>query len=224
MQRVRLRSEQRLTHSGRNNMKEAHTSTRDDVQEFMTRELSAVKYAVENVDPNVEEVVKVIEQCQGRVIFSGVGKTGHIGAKLAATFASLGTPAFFVHATEAMHGDMGMIKREDVVILISNSGETKESLAPIPSIRRIGATIVSISRSSNSSLAKLSDIAIVLPVTDEADDLGLAPTSSSTEALVLGDAIALTIARQEGFTRRDFAGFHPGGALGKQLLNGETAV
>lgn len=193
-----------------------------DVKEFMNRELVAVKFAVDHVDPNVERVVKLIEDCQGRVIFSGVGKTGHIGEKLAATFASLGTPSFFVHAVEAMHGDMGMITKDDVVVLISNSGETKETLAPLPGIRRIGAKVISISRSADSSLAQASDIALTLPVTGEADDLGLAPSNSSTEALVLGDAIGLTLARRRGFTRDDFAGFHPGGALGKALLGGEV--
>ena len=193
-----------------------------DVKEFMNRELDAVQYAIDHLDPNVEEAIAVIEQCKGRIIFSGVGKTGHIGEKLAATFASLGTPSFFVHAVEAMHGDMGMITKNDVVILISNSGETKETLAPLPGIRRIGATGISISRSAESSLAKASDIALILPVTGEADDLGLAPSNSSTEALVLGDAIGLTLARRRGFTRDDFAGFHPGGALGRALLGGEV--
>lgn len=193
-------------------------TTVQDVEEFMNREVDAVKYALSHIDPNVEQVVQVIKECRGRVIFSGVGKTGHIGKKLAATFASLGTPAFFVHAVEAMHGDLGMITEEDIVVFISNSGETRETLAPIPAIRSIGALIVSISCSPSTSLAKASDIALTLPVNGEADDLGLAPSNSSTEVLVLGDAIALTIARQRGFTRQDFAKYHPGGALGKQLL------
>lgn len=193
----------------------------DDVKEFMEREASAVQFATENLDPKIIEFIDAIKKLKGRVIFSGVGKTGHIGQKLAATYASVGIPSFFVHAVEAMHGDSGMITAKDLVVLISNSGETKETLAPIPAIRRIGAIIVSISRSPDSSLARASDIAITLPVNGEADDLGLAPSNSSTEALVLGDAIGLAIARERGFSKDDFAGFHPGGALGKALLGGD---
>lgn len=195
-----------------------------DVTEFMKRERDAIQLAIDSVDPAVSKVINRIidaKAVNGRVIFSGVGKTGHIGSKLAATFASLGTPSFFVHSVEAMHGDMGMITKDDVVILISNSGETKETIAVLPSIRSIGATIVSITRSADSTLAKGSDLPIVLPVNGEADDLGLAPSNSSTEVLVLGDAIGLTLARVAGFSKKDFAKFHPGGALGRALLGGE---
>ena len=154
----------------------------------------------------------------GRLVFMGVGKTGHIGVKLAATFASLGTPAIFVHATEAMHGDMGMITSEDLVILISNSGETKETLAPLPSLKRIGAATVAFTGQDDSHLAQACESVLTIPVTHEADDLGLAPTSSSTAALMVGDALACTISRLNGFTASDFALYHPGGALGQKLL------
>ena len=136
----------------------------------------------------------------------------------AATFASLGTPAIFVHATEAMHGDMGMITSEDLVILISNSGETKETLAPLPSLKRIGAATVAFTGQDDSHLAQACESVLTIPVTHEADDLGLAPTSSSTAALMVGDALACTISRLKGFTASDFALYHPGGALGQKLL------
>ena len=139
-------------------------------------------------------------------------------SKLAATFASLGTPAIFVHATEAMHGDMGMITSEDLVILISNSGETKETLAPLPSLKRIGAATVAFTGQDDSHLAQACESVLTIPVTHEADDLGLAPTSSSTAALMVGDALACTISRLKGFTASDFALYHPGGALGQKLL------
>ena len=163
-------------------------------------------------------VIDKIMHLTGRLVFMGVGKTGHIGVKLAATFASLGTPAIFVHATEAMHGDMGMITSEDLVILISNSGETKETLAPLPSLKRIGAATFAFTGQDDSHLAQACESVLTIPVTHEADDLGLAPTSSSTAALMVGDAIACTISRLKGFTASDFALYHPGGALGQKLL------
>lgn len=193
----------------------------DDIREFMSRELGAIQYATDNVDQSINEVIEKILDCQGKVIFTGVGKSGHIAEKLAATFASTGTPSFFVHSTEGLHGDLGMIEADDLVIAISNSGETKEVLNLVPSLKRIGCILVSISRAADSTLAERSDIAIVLPVHGEADDIGLAPTNSSTEVLVLGDAIGMTLARARNFQPENFAVFHPGGALGKKLLGGE---
>lgn len=185
----------------------------------MQREIAAMQLIESQInDVQYCSVIDKIMHLTGRLVFMGVGKTGHIGVKLAATFASLGTPAIFVHATEAMHGDMGMITSEDLVILISNSGETKETLAPLPSLKRIGAATVAFTGQDDSHLAQACESVLTIPVTHEADDLGLAPTSSSTAALMVGDAIACTISRLKGFTASDFALYHPGGALGQKLL------
>lgn len=176
---------------------------------------------IENDQSDYLRAIEVLRNCRGHVIFMGVGKTGHIGKKLAATFASLGTPSFFVHATELMHGDLGMITKDDVVIAISNSGETKESITPLPFIKRIGAKTIAITGNKSSSLAKKCDYNILVHVDHEADQLNLAPTSSSTAALVVGDAIACVLSQEKNFKEIDFAGFHPGGALGQKLLKNE---
>ncbi|MFK5203852.1 SIS domain-containing protein [Lacticaseibacillus rhamnosus] len=191
----------------------------DLVHTYMQREIAAMQLIESQInDVQYCSVIDKIMHLTGRLVFMGVGKTGHIGVKLAATFASLGTPAIFVHATEAMHGDMGMITSEDLVILISNSGETKETLAPLPSLKRIGAATVAFTGQDDSHLAQACESVLTIPVTHEADDLGLAPTSSSTAALMVGDALACTISRLKGFTVSDFALYHPGGALGQKLL------
>lgn len=191
----------------------------DLVHIYMQREIAAMQLIESQInDVQYCSVIDKIMHLTGRLVFMGVGKTGHIGVKLAATFASLGTPAIFVHATEAMHGDMGMITSEDLVILISNSGETKETLAPLPSLKRIGAATVAFTGQDDSHLAQACESVLTIPVTHEADDLGLAPTSSSTAALMVGDALACTISRLKGFTASDFALYHPGGALGQKLL------
>lgn len=188
----------------------------------MQREIAAMQHIDDTVDDAqynaLIQAIQGLKATKGHLIFMGVGKTGHIGEKLAATFASLGTPSFFVHATESMHGDMGMVTKDDLVILISNSGETKETNAPLPPLHRIGAKTVAFTKNPESSLAKGCDMVLTIPVAGEADDLGLAPTNSSTAALMVGDAIACTVSRQAGFTATDFAGFHPGGALGQKLL------
>lgn len=189
------------------------------MKEVMEEEIKAIKNVCENLDESYPKAVELIHNCEGKVVFTGVGKSGHIGEKLAATFASTGTPAFFVHSTEALHGDLGMIEEKDVVIAISNSGETKEVLSIISSIKYIGSKIISITGNNNSSLAKESDIALEAKVDHEADPLNLAPTSSSTVALVLGDALAITLSQLKEFKKENFAVFHPGGSLGKRLFN-----
>ncbi|MEY8252801.1 MAG: KpsF/GutQ family sugar-phosphate isomerase, partial [Colwellia sp.] len=156
--------------------------------------------------------------CKGRVIVIGMGKSGHIGGKIAATLASTGTPAFFVHPGEASHGDLGMITSNDVVLTISNSGETSEVLAIIPVIKRIGAKLISMTGNTDSTLAKLADTHICIKVSAEACPLGLAPTSSTTATLVMGDALAVALLNARDFTADDFALSHPGGSLGKRLL------
>ncbi len=157
-------------------------------------------------------------RCRGRVVVSGIGKSGHIARKLAATLASTGTPAFFVHPAEAGHGDLGMITPEDIVIMISNSGETDELALLVPPLKRQGATLIAITGNEQSSLAQAADIHLDAAVDTEACPLGLAPTASTTAALALGDALALALLDARGFSADDFARAHPGGSLGRRLL------
>ena len=170
------------------------------------------------LDENFNQACQLMYQCHGRIIVVGMGKSGHIGNKIAATLASTGTPAFFVHPGEASHGDLGMITRDDVVMLISNSGETSEVLNIIPVIKRIGAKMIAMSGNPASSMAKWADAHVCIKVSQEACPLGLAPTASTTAALAMGDAMAVALLETRGFTADDFALSHPGGSLGKRLL------
>jgi len=181
-------------------------------------EQQAIHDLLQYIDDNFEHACQLMYHCQGRVIVIGMGKSGHIGGKIAATLASTGTPAFFVHPGEASHGDLGMITSDDVVLTISNSGETGEVLAIIPVIKRIGAKLISMTGNTGSTLAKLADTHVCIKVAHEACPLGLAPTSSTTATLVMGDALAVALLNARGFTADDFALSHPGGSLGKQLL------
>lgn len=181
-------------------------------------EQQAIHELLQYIDDNFERACQLMYHCQGRVIVIGMGKSGHIGGKIAATLASTGTPAFFVHPGEASHGDLGMITSDDVVLTISNSGETGEVLAIIPVIKRIGAKLISMTGNTESTLAKLADTHVCIKVEHEACPLGLAPTSSTTATLVMGDALAVALLNARGFTANDFALSHPGGSLGKQLL------
>ncbi len=180
-----------------------------------SRELESL---ANRLDQLFVDAVRLILQCRGRVVVSGMGKSGHIGRKIASTFASTGTPAFFVHPGEASHGDLGMITGEDLVIALSNSGESEELLAILPVIKRLGATVISITGNPGSTLARESDIHLDAHVSQEACPLGLAPTASSTAMLALGDALAVTVLDQRGFSAEDFARSHPGGSLGRRLL------
>lgn len=172
----------------------------------------------QRLDSSFPQAVDLILQCRGRVVVSGMGKSGHIGRKIASTLASTGTPAFFMHPGEASHGDLGMITAQDVVLALSNSGESDELLAIIPLLKRLGAKLVSMTGNPKSTLAKEADIHLDASVTHEACPLGLAPTASTTAALALGDALALALLDARGFSEEDFARAHPGGALGRQLL------
>ncbi|MBL4908669.1 MAG: KpsF/GutQ family sugar-phosphate isomerase [Alteromonadaceae bacterium] len=187
-------------------------------KQVITIEQQAIQELQQFIDDNFARACQLMFNCTGRVIVIGMGKSGHIGGKIAATLASTGTPAFFVHPGEASHGDLGMITADDVVLSISNSGETTEVLAIVPVIRRIGAKLIAMSSNIHSTLAKLSDEHICIQVSQEACPLGLAPTSSTTAALVMGDALAVALLSAKGFTADDFALSHPGGSLGKRLL------
>ena len=162
--------------------------------------------------------VALLRDCRGRVVVTGIGKSGHVAKKLAATLASTGTPAFFVHAAEASHGDLGMITPDDVVVMVSSSGETDELVSLAPHVKRQGASIVAITGNVRSSLAQAADLHLDAAVDAEACPLGLAPTASTTAALALGDALALALLDARGFSADDFARSHPGGALGRRLL------
>ncbi|MXP50231.1 arabinose-5-phosphate isomerase KdsD [Pantoea sp. Eser] len=159
-----------------------------------------------------------IYACQGKVVVMGMGKSGHIGKKMAATFASTGTPAFFVHPAEASHGDLGMVSKNDVVIAISNSGESNEILALIPVLKRQNITLICMTGRPESAMARAADVHLCVSVPQEACPLGLAPTSTTTATLVMGDALAVSLLEARGFTAEDFALSHPGGALGRKLL------
>jgi len=181
-------------------------------------EADAVVSLVDKLDGQFEEAVRLIENSKGRVVLTGMGKSGHIARKVAATMASTGTPAFFLHPAEGIHGDLGMVTAEDVVIAYSNSGETAEVLNILPSLKRIGAKLIAVVGKTNSTLAKNADAVLDAGVKREADSLGLAPTSSTTAALALGDALAVCLMERHHFTADNFAIFHPGGSLGKKLL------
>jgi len=170
------------------------------------------------IDDDFNNACELMFSCSGRVIVIGMGKSGHIGGKIAATLASTGTPSFFVHPGEASHGDLGMITNDDVVLAISNSGETGEVVQIMPVIKRIGAKLIALTGNDKSTLAKLSDVHVNVGASQEACPLGLAPTSSTTATLVMGDAMAVALLNARDFTAEDFALSHPGGSLGKRLL------
>ncbi|MGZ8190487.1 MAG: KpsF/GutQ family sugar-phosphate isomerase [Methylococcaceae bacterium] len=181
-------------------------------------ETQAISALGEQINDNFVAACKLMFNCTGRVIVTGMGKSGHIAGKIAATLASTGTPAFFVHSGEASHGDLGMITRQDVVLALSNSGETEELLKILPIIKRLGVPLIAMTGNPASTMAVFATTHINVGVEQEACPLGLAPTSSSTAALVMGDALAVSLLEARGFTRDDFALSHPGGSLGKRLL------
>jgi len=181
-------------------------------------EALAVQKLADNLSEEFEHVVEAILNCQGKLIISGMGKSGIIGKKIAATMASTGTPSFFLHPGEAYHGDLGMIEKEDMVLLLSNSGETDEVLKLIPFLKSQGNTTIAMSGNITSTLAKNSTFHLNVAVEKEACPLQLAPTSSTTATLVMGDALAVTLMKLRGFKESDFAQFHPGGSLGRRLL------
>ena len=184
----------------------------------LRREAQALVFLAQTIDDTFLKAVQLLLHCQGRVVVSGVGKSGHIGCKVAATFASTGTPSFFVHAGEAAHGDLGMITRNDVVLAISNSGTTAELLTIVPTIKREGAKLIAMTSAPDSALARYADIHLDVGVRQEACPLGLAPTTSTTATLALADALAVACLQAKGFSADDFARSHPGGALGRRLL------
>lgn len=190
----------------------------DSARDVLNIEAQAITQQLKHLDTNFEKACQFVLDCDGRVIVTGMGKSGHIANKIAATLASTGTPAFFVHPGEASHGDLGMITPKDLVLAISNSGETGEVLSILPIIKRMGVRLIGLASVPNSTLAQLSDVYVNVPVQQEACPMNLAPTASTTATLAIGDALAIAVLNARDFDERDFARSHPGGALGRRLL------
>jgi arabinose-5-phosphate isomerase len=189
----------------------------DEGRRVIEHEARALAALAEQLGPEFEQAAELIVRCGGRVIVTGVGKSGIVGRKIAASLASLGTPAYFVHPTEAVHGDLGMIMDDDIVVALSYSGETGELVHVLPLMRRRGAGVIAITARPGSTLARLADVHLDIGVREEADRRGLAPTSSAIATMAMGDALALAIAEERGLTPEQFGERHPGGSLGKQL-------
>ena len=184
----------------------------------LNTEAEAISTLAGRLDQNFHDACEMILNCRGRIVVTGMGKSGHIGNKIAATLASTGTPAFFMHSGEASHGDLGMITEQDLVIALSNSGETSEITLLLPLLKRLGIPLIALTGKPSSTLAKSADIHLDISVSREACPLGLAPTSSTTASLAMGDALAIAVLQARGFTEEDFALSHPGGNLGRKLL------
>src|SRR5688572_7076395 len=198
--------------------KVVHADALTIAREVLEIEAKAISDLIAKIDESFGRAVRIVLERRGRVVVSGIGKSGHVARKLASTLASTGTPAFFVHPAEASHGDLGMIMREDVFIALSNSGESGELLAIVPLLKRQGAKLIAMTGNADSTLAREADVHLYAGAEKEACPLNLAPTASTTVALALGDALAVALMHAKGFTRDEFALSHPGGALGRKLL------
>lgn len=197
---------------------------RDTARRVLEIESAAILALRDRLDESFDRAVELLFACSGRVVVTGMGKSGIIGEKLSATFASTGTPSLFLHPAEAIHGDLGRIVKGDAVLAISHSGETDEILALVPSIKRLGAPLLSLTGNPASNLAQTADVHLDVSIAREACPLGLAPTASTTAALAMGDALAMALVERRGFTVEDFAVLHPGGRLGRKLLRVEDAM
>lgn len=184
----------------------------------LTIEAKAIEEIIGRIDKGFADAVTILHDCKGRVVVSGMGKSGLIGKKITATFASTGTPSFFLHPAEGIHGDIGMVMRNDVILVISNSGETGEIIALLPTFKRMNLKVICLTGRPHSTLAKNSDVALDVSVKEEACPMNLVPTASTTVALAMGDALAVALLEKRGFKEEDFALFHPGGTLGRRLL------
>jgi arabinose-5-phosphate isomerase len=196
----------------------------DLARRVLQTEAAAILSLVDRVDAAFERAVELLFECRGRVVVTGMGKSGIICRKIAATLSSTGTPAFFLHPAEAIHGDLGAIRDDDVVIAMSHSGETEELVRLLESIRRRGARLIAITGDSRSTLARASDVTLDCGIAAEACPMNLAPTASTTAALAFGDALAMTLSVRKGFREEDFASLHPGGKLGRRLMRVEHAM
>lgn len=187
-------------------------------REVLRIEAEAVSSLIKRVDKNFEKAVRMMLVCKGKIVVTGMGKPGFIGAKISATLSSTGTPSLYLHPADAIHGDVGRVSRDDVVVAISNSGETEEIIRLLPTIKKIGAKVIAMVGNPRSTLARYSDVIVDVAVKKEACPLNLAPTASTTAMLAMGDALAIALLEQRGFKEEDFAFYHPGGSLGKRLL------
>ncbi|MCL5022969.1 MAG: KpsF/GutQ family sugar-phosphate isomerase, partial [Nitrospirae bacterium] len=190
----------------------------DAAKKVLKTEAEAVLALTEKLDSNFEKGIEIIFRSKGRVVVTGMGKSGLVGKKIAATLASTGTPAFFLHPAEAIHGDLGMVTSEDVVVAISNSGETDELVGLIPFLKRFNVGLISLTGNTGSTLSRVADVNLDVSVREEACPLGIVPTASTTAAMAMGDAIAVALLIKRGYKEEDFAFFHPGGSLGKRLF------
>jgi len=190
----------------------------EEARRVLRIEAQSILDLIERIDDDFSRAVEILYHCKGRVVLMGMGKSGLVGRKIASTFASTGTPSFFLHPAEGLNGDFGMLAKEDVVIGISNSGETRELLEVLPLIKRYGNQLIALTGNRRSTLARAGDISLDIQVKEEACPLGLAPTASTTATLAIGDALAVALMMKRGFKKEDFALLHPGGALGKRLL------
>lgn len=208
----------KLTQTVRTSKAEKGQSSLAEGRRVLEIEARAVEALIERLDERFVKAVDVLVRCKGKVVVSGMGKSGLIGQKIAATLASTGTSSFFLHPAEGVHGDLGMLARRDVLVTISNSGETQELLQLLPFVKRLGIPVISFTGRTNSTLAKNSDVVLDVSIAEEACPMGLAPTASTTATLALGDALAVALLQKREFKEEDFARFHPGGTLGRRLL------
>lgn len=199
-------------------------STLDIARRVLQTEADAIRALTDRLNGDFEKAIDLLLSCRGRVIVTGMGKSGIICRKIAATLSSTGTSAFFLHPAEAIHGDLGMVRDDDVVIALSHSGETEELVRLLEAIRRIGARLIALTGSPSSTLARAADVALDCGIAEEACPMNLVPTASTTAALAMGDALAMTLLERKGFKEEEFARLHPGGKLGKRLLRVETAM
>lgn len=190
----------------------------DIAKKVLKIEAEAVSALTEKLNSNFEKAVEIIFNSKGRVVVTGMGKSGLVGKKIAATLASTGTPAFFLHPAEASHGDLGMVTSDDVIVAISNSGETEELVGLIPFLKRFNVSLISMTGNPDSTISKAADVALDISVKEEACPMGIVPTASTTATLAMGDALAVALLIKRGFKEEDFAFFHPGGSLGKKLF------
>ena len=190
----------------------------DKAKFILNEEVKSIQEMIKNLDENFDKAITIMQQCEGRIVVTGMGKPGIIAQKISATLSSTGVPSLFLHAAEAVHGDLGMVTEKDIVIILSNSGETEEVIKLIPILKKIGSKIISICGNAGSTLVGHSDCFLNSNVEREADSLDLIPSSSTTAMLAMGDAIALVFVEEKGLNKEDFAFYHPGGALGKRLL------
>lgn len=190
----------------------------DIAKKVLKTEAEAIEALIDKLNGNFEKVVEIIYECKGRVVVTGMGKSGLVGKKIAATLASTGTPAFFLHPAEAGHGDLGMVTGRDVIIAISNSGETAELLGLIPFLKRYNVKLISMTGNPGSMLAKLSDVTLDISIKEEACPMGVVPTASTTATMAMGDAVAVALLIKRGLSEQDFAFFHPGGSIGKKFF------